>query len=206
MPDSAPIALIVLAAGRSSRMGAHKLLLPLRGQPLVSFALRLAERSTAADILLVLGYDVDRIRHALPRGRWRIVESPDFASGMSASLRAGLLATTPDALGAAILLADQPFISDAHLQRLLALAVAAPERIVATLSAGRAGSPVYFPRSLFGELLAVTGDEGGRSVIARHRELLLTIEAEGEDELLDIDDPASFQRALALLERDDHHQ
>lgn len=195
--------MILLAAGKSTRMGAHKLVLPINGRPLVTYALATAARSGAAEVILVVGHNAQDVLHALPEGSWRVVECADYAEGMSASLRAGVQAVAEGASGAVILLADQPLITAGLLRVIVSRAASTPERIVATRSNGRPTTPVYFPRSLFGELMTVTGDEGGRSVIARHRELVDMVEPQDERELLDVDDAESLQRARTLLERPD---
>lgn len=199
--DIVPITIVLLAAGKSSRMGEHKLLLPINGRPLMTYALEVAARSGAAEVIVVLGHDAEAVRQAIPSGPWRIIECNDYAAGMSASLRAGILAAPDDTIGAVILLADQPLISATLLREVMSRATKFAQRIVATQAGGRPSTPVYFPRALFGELLGLTGDEGGRSVLARHRELLQIVMPGDEDELLDVDDPESFQRVRGLLER-----
>lgn len=201
MSDSARIAVIVLAAGRSTRMGEHKLLLTVNGRPLITYALLAATGSGAHEIVVVLGHDANAVREALPAGPWRAVVCAEYATGMSASLRAGVQAVGDDATGVVILLGDQPFITPAHVRAIVSRAATTPERIIATQAQGRPSTPVYFPRALFGDLVGVGGDEGGRSVIARHRDLLQTVALENEDEALDVDDAESFRRARAVLER-----
>lgn len=201
MLDTRRIAVIVLAAGRSTRMGEHKLLLTLNGRPLIAYALLAAAGSGARDIIVVLGHNAEAVREALPAGTWRAVLCADYATGMSASLRAGVQAVGEDAAGAVILLGDQPLVTPGRLRAILSYAATAPDRIIATQSEGRPSTPVYFPRALFGELMGVTGDEGGRSVIAGHRELLHLVACDDDAEMLDVDDAASFQRARAALER-----
>lgn len=205
MPATTPITVIVLAAGRSSRMGAHKLLMPIGGRPLITFALDTAAASTAAEVIVVVGHNAAMLRRALPEGRWRVVVCAEYGSGMAASLRAGIRAVSAQNSGAVVMLADQPLVTASHLDAVLTLAASAPDRIVATRCAGRDSTPVYFSRTLFDELQRITGDEGGRSVIARHPEVVLTVPALDADMLLDVDDPASFERARALLTAEDAH-
>jgi molybdenum cofactor cytidylyltransferase len=196
-PAYLPIAALVLAAGRSTRMGAHKLLLPLAGQPLLSYALRAALESRADPVVLVLGHDAEAVRAALPAGRHVIVRNPRYTSGMASSVQAGLHALPARSLGTVILLGDQPRMTVALVDRLLAEAAAHPEAIVAASYGGRRGNPVYFPRALFAELLALSGDEGGRSVIAQHPELvrLLDFPPSGQD--VDVDHPEEYERLRA---------
>lgn len=191
---------IVLAAGRSSRMGAQKLLLPLGGRPLVTYALNAALRCNLDPVIVVLGYRAGDVRAALPPGRCVVVVNQRFAEGLATSLRAGLAAIPEEVDGALVLLADQPLLRAEHIQRLLAEAEAAPDVIVAASYDGRRGNPVYFPRALFDELLAVEGDEGGRSVIARHTERLRLVALE-PSLALDVDRPGEYDTLVANWER-----
>lgn len=191
---------IVLAAGRSSRMGAHKLLLPLGGRPLVAYAVNTALASRVHPVLVVLGHQAEQVRAALPPGAYHIIENPQYAGGMATSLRAGIAAVPSGAMGAIVLLADQPVLRPEHVKRLLAEAKTAPDAIVAASYDGQRGNPVYFPRALFGKLLAVEGDEGGRSVIARHQERLRLVELAPEA-ALDVDRPGEYEALVANWER-----
>ena len=175
---STTIAAIVLAAGRSSRMGQHKLLLPLGGRSLVSYAVEAASASVADPVVVVLGYQAAEVAEVLPSGRYTTCFNADFASGMASSLRLGvetlssLGAGTGPIIGAAVLLADQPLVSANMINRVLLAAGAEPDAIIAAAYEGQRSTPVYFPAHLWSELLQIEGDEGGRSVIARHPDLL----------------------------------
>ena len=194
------IAAIVLAAGRSSRMGQHKLLLPLGGRPLVSYAVEAASASSADPVIVVLGFQAAEIEGALPAGRFRVCVNPQFATGMSSSLALGiatLSAVQPSMgrpiLGALILLADQPLISTGLVNRLLERASATPDTIIAAAYAGVRSTPVYFPGRFFDELLHITGDEGGRSVIARHPDLVSIQEISESERGIDVDRREEFE-------------
>jgi len=197
---ASPIAAIVLAAGRSSRMGAHKLLLPLGGRPLVAHAVAAACASAADPVLVVLGHEAGRVRAALPPGRPSVVASPRHAEGMSRSLAAGLAAVPPECAGTLVLLGDQPLISAALLDRLMAAAREHPGDIISACYDGVRGSPVCFPRPYFAELLAIQGDEGGRAVVARHADRLRLVESGDLGSALDADDPEDYARLVALWE------
>src|SRR5258706_10124052 len=96
-PSETSIAAVVLAAGRSTRMGAHKLLLPLGDRPLVSYAVAAACASRAAPVVVVLGHDAEAVRAALPPHRQRYVVNDAFASGMASPPRARLAPLPPTA-------------------------------------------------------------------------------------------------------------
>jgi molybdenum cofactor cytidylyltransferase len=194
------VAAIVLAAGRSSRMGQHKLLLPLGGRPLVSYAVKAASASSADPVIVVLGFQAAEIEAALPAGRFRVCVNPHFATGMSSSLALGIttLSAVPPSSGrsisgALILLADQPLISTSLVNRLLERASATPDAIIAAAYAGVRSTPVYFPSRLFDELLHITGDEGGRSVIARHPDLVSIQDIAESERGIDVDRREEFE-------------
>jgi molybdenum cofactor cytidylyltransferase len=193
--DAVPIAAVVLAAGRSSRMGRHKLLLPLGDRPLVAHAVAAACASGADPVLVVLGHEAGRVRAALPPGRFRVVENPDHAQGMASSLRAGMGAVPPGCAGTIVLLGDQPLVGAPLIDRLIEDARAHPDTIVAATYGGYRGNPVYFPRQYFAELAAVEGDEGGRSVLAAHPERIRLVECADVASMLDVDLPDDYERA-----------
>lgn len=204
---------IVLAAGSSSRMGEHKLLLPLGGRALVSYAVEAACASLAERIVVVLGRDAAKVRAALGPGRYVTVENADYATGMASSLRVGLralreedegLASPPVSpiapmAGVVITLADQPLAGADLLDALLRAAAESPAAIVAASYAGRRGNPVVFPAALFAELERVGGDEGGRGVIARHADRLRPVEWPDPRAALDVDRPEDYERVVSLL-------
>src|SRR5690242_18960980 len=102
--ETFPVAAVVQAAGRSSRQGRHKLLLPLGGKPLVAHAVASACASSAEAVLVVVGHEADHVRAALPPDRYSIVENPVYAQGMATSLRTGIAAIPAACAGALIML------------------------------------------------------------------------------------------------------
>lgn len=201
MGEGTAVAAIVLAAGRSSRMGQHKLLLPLGGRPLVTYAVDAACGSSADDVVVVVGHDAGEVASALGGKRCRIVVNAAFAEGMATSMRAGVGALPAHVAGALILLADQPLMTSAMVDLMLVAAAADSQAIHAAAYDGKRGNPVYFPRALFGELLAVSGDEGGRSVVAHHVDLLHLVPMPIADAAIDVDTPGEYERLMAGWER-----
>jgi len=199
------IAAIILAAGRSSRMGSHKLLLPFNGHPLVRWVVEAALASGADPVIVVVGHGGERVRAALPDGRLIAILNPSYAEGMSTSLRVGLGALPANLSGALILLGDQPLITAATINAMIDASAAAPDAIIAASYQGRRGNPVLFPHQYFAELEAVTGDEGGRSLLARYPEWIRLVEIDDAQAGLDIDTPAEYQAFLSesALDTDD---
>ena len=157
------MAAIILAAGRSSRMGSHKLLLPFRGRPIVNWVLAAACASQADPVIVIIGHEAEKIDAALRAERWFLaIHNPWYVEGMSTSLRIGLAATPKDVDGAIILLGDQPLVTPEIINTMIEESTNTPDAIIAASYQGQRGNPVLFPRQYFGELEAITGDEGGR--------------------------------------------
>ena len=161
------IAAVVLAAGASTRFGSQKLLAPVQGVPLVR---RTVDQVVAAGldaIVVVLGRE-DRAVHAALEGMAvQFVVNPNFRDGMYTSLRAGIRHLGRTASAAVIVLGDQPGIRAATIVSLVDEYRRSRQPIVVPVYSGTRGHPVLFDASVFPELEAVTGDQGGREVIGR---------------------------------------
>jgi molybdenum cofactor cytidylyltransferase len=191
MPEPTRIAAIVLAAGRSTRMGAaNKLVADVGGRPMVRHAVEAALASHARAVLVVTGHQADDVRAALAGLDVTFVTNPDFAEGLSTSLKAGVRAVPADATGAVVLLGDMPRINAAHLDTLIA-ACASPAgaAIVVPVHEGQRGNPVLWPAELFGEMLALEGDAGARSLLAKHPDRVREIDLATDAVLMDVDTP-----------------
>lgn len=191
------IAAVVLAAGRSSRMeGKNKLLEEFKGKPLVRAAVEAAIGSSASPVIVITGKDADAIRQALAGLDVRFVQNPDYAEGLSSSLKAGIRAVPEECAGAMICLGDMPHVSSALIDRLIA--GFAPERgamIVAPVKAGQRGNPVLWARRFFPEFLKLEGDMGARKLANFYDEGLREIEVEDDGAFTDIDTPAALAAA-----------
>jgi molybdenum cofactor cytidylyltransferase len=161
------IAGVVLAAGASRRFGSQKLLAPVGGMPLVRRRVERLLEASLDEVVVVLGSDAVAVGGALAGLRVRTVINPGYTTGMSSSLRAGIDALPAAAEAALVALADQPGVGADIVDRLIERYRIDRPAIVAPLYRGGVrGTPVLFDRSLFAELRGVTGDEGGRSVVA----------------------------------------
>jgi len=192
-PAPAPrrtVAGIVLAAGRSSRMAPHnKLLLPDRtGKPMVARVVDNLLSSGARPILVVTGHHADGVAAALGGRPVQLVPAPDYADGLSASLRAGIAAVPPEAGAAIVCLGDMPLVTGRMIDRLLETYDPDEGRlIVAPIAGGKLGNPVLWDRRFFREILALTGDTGARKLLDRHAEHLATVDLGSEAVLRDFD-------------------
>lgn len=164
-----PVAAIVLAAGRSTRMGGeNKLLAPLGGRPIVRIVAEAALASSAAAVFAVTGHQREQVETALAGLGVTLVHNPDFARGLSTSLRAGLAALPPEIRGALILLADMPHVDARLIDALIgAFRSSGEDAVIVPTIGGRRGNPVLWGRSHFTALQQVTGDVGGRDVLRK---------------------------------------
>ena len=196
MTGSSRVAAIILAAGASARMGTPKLLLTHRDVPLLRLAVDAAIRGGCDDVVVVLGADRERYLPVLKGTPARPVHNPDFAQGMSTSIRTGIEAVPDDAGAAVIMLADQPFVDEAVIRRLIETYRTSGQKIVASTYEGVRGVPVVFDRALFLELLVLEGDQGAKQVMATYPTHVATVELPA-DRARDIDTPEDARRFLA---------
>ncbi|WGF88652.1 NTP transferase domain-containing protein [Marinivivus vitaminiproducens] len=197
-PSRPRIAALVLAAGRSSRMGAdNKLLMPVDGKPMVAHAVDAALASRADMVLVVTGHQAEAVEAALAGREARFVRSPDYADGLSRSLIAGLEALPDDADGVLVCLGDMPRIAAEAIDRLIeAFAPDQGRAIVLPSVGGRRGNPVLWDRRFIDEMKGLVGDEGARALLARHADQVHTVAMEDDAALLDVDTPEAMAALL----------
>jgi len=191
------VAAIVLAAGRSTRMGGpNKLLAELGGKPLVRIVAEQAAASKASHVIVVTGHQADLVEKALAGLKVSFVRNPDFAAGLASSVKAGIAAVTDDADGAVVCLGDMPLIDTKLIDRLIE--AFAPDRgslIAVPVSNGRRGNPVLWSRRFFRELMTLDGDVGARHLIMKHGEAVAEVPVDGQAAFLDIDTPQALAEA-----------
>ncbi len=189
-PAAATVAAVVLSAGRSSRMAPHnKLLLPDRtGKPMVTRVVDNVLSSRARPVIIVLGHRGAEVREVLQGRPVQFIEAPDYADGLSASLRAGI-AAVPEAAGAALVcLGDMPLVTGRMLDRIVSAYDPDEGRlIVVPTHRGRQGNPILWDRRFFAEMRALSGDAGARFLLTRHMEMVAEVELEDDAVLRDFD-------------------
>jgi len=196
------IAGLVLAAGRSTRMGGpNKLLEEINGMPLVRIVAEQALASRASPVIVVTGHQRERVERALAGLPVTVVHNPDFADGLSTSLKAGIKAVPPDADGAIVTLGDMPQVSAKLIDRLIA--AFDPERgalvVIPTID-GKRGNPVLWARRFFSDLLAVEGDVGARHLISGYAEAVTEVPVEDAAALTDVDTPEALIAVRAAMD------
>jgi molybdenum cofactor cytidylyltransferase len=188
------IAGLVLAGGRSSRMAPrNKLIETVGGEPMIRHVATTALAGGATPVIVVTGHEAAAVAGALRGLDVRIVANPDYASGLSTSLRAGLSALPACIDGALILLGDMPEVETSMLTALVA-AFTGPAAICVPARHGRRGNPVLWGSAYFAEMMQLTGDSGAKPLMARHEEHLIEVEVASDSIFEDIDAPEDLAR------------
>jgi CTP:molybdopterin cytidylyltransferase MocA len=186
------VSAIVLAAGGGSRFGGGKLLAKLGGRPIIDTVLHNLREAPVDEIIVVVGADAQRLRGVCEAYGVRIVANEEWERGQSTSVLAGLRACGGEA--AVVLLGDQPFIGAEAVERLVSAFSEGAKVAVATYG-GKRRNPVLFSREVWPLLEAeLAGDEGARSVLRRHPELVVEVPCEEVGDPTDVDTREDLRR------------
>lgn len=193
------VSAIVLAAGESKRMaGRNKLLLPLEEKTIVECAVDAILEARVDDVIVVLGHEAAAIQKVLQKRALRFTFNPNFRGGMASSIQAGVAALAPSAQTVMIALADQPLITTAEINFLIAEFARTTEKSIGVPTFnGQRGNPVLFDLRYREELLALQGEVGGKSILARHPEAILEVALPAGNILVDADTPEAYARLSA---------
>ena len=194
MSGRAPvIAAIVLAAGRSTRMGAaNKLIADVGGKPMVRRVVEAALASKATPVVVVTGHRAAEVSQALAGLDVTLIANPDYATGLASSLKAGIGALPASCDGALIMLGDMPQIAPEHLNTVIAAFTT--NAIVVPVHEGKQGNPVLWPATYFPELLQLDGDAGAKRLIGTHAAHVREVDLGSDAIFADIDTPETLAR------------
>ena len=192
---AAKIAGILLAAGKSTRMGSNKLLTSVSGKPMIRHSAEALLASSAGPVLVVTGHERERVVEALQGLAVQFIDNPAYASGLASSLKAGLAAVPADADGAIVALGDMPLVAGRHVNRLIAAFSPAEKRtIIVPVHGGERGNPVLWGREHFEEMLSLDGDRGAKSLMEKHEDHITEIAMRSDAVLADFDTPEALAR------------
>jgi molybdenum cofactor cytidylyltransferase len=196
-------AAVVLAAGRSSRMGGpNKLLAEIGGRPLVRIVVEQALASRARPVVVVTGHQRERVEGALAGLPVKCVHNPHYADGLGTSLKAAIAGLPAEVDGAIVCLGDMPQVDAALIDRLIGAIDPDKGALVAVPTIdGKRGNPVVWSRRFFPDLTAVEGDVGARHLIGRYAEAVVEVPVSGKAALTDIDTPEALEAVKAELEK-----
>lgn len=186
-------AAVVLAAGKSSRMGSNKLLLPFNGKTVLEVTL---DALKGVSTVVVTGHNPHELEALLSKHRVKAVHNPRYEEGMTTSFQAGLRSVDADA--AFLVLGDQVGLSPRTLSAMIQVMVENEDaQIVSPRYGGARGHPVLFRRSLFGEILSLGPGENLRDVVARHEDSHRYVEGDVWT-VIDMDTPEEYEAAKRL--------
>lgn len=193
------IAAVVLAAGRAVRMGAPKMLLPLAGRTLLAHVIAAAQASQCEAVFVVAGAHAEVVRREAEALGAQLVFNPHYDEGMGTSLAAGIAALPAECEAAVVLLGDQPRVSGAAIDRLIAAYRETRKPIVVSRYGEVAGAPTLIARALFADAVTLTGDVGGRVLATRYPDRVAQVSL-GVEEAWDVDTPEDLARLRRAVE------
>lgn len=188
---------IVLAAGGSSRFGAHKLLADLAGEPVLRRTAGAVCSAKFGETIIVAGADYDAVSSTLVGLPCKVVHASNWADGMSASIRVGIEALQHEWQGLFLFLGDMPLVPIGLCEELADL-VKSSGYAARPLCGDVPGHPVAFVNAALPDLMALTGDEGAGSLLRRAGPKLGYLPTTDEGAILDVDTPAELARAERL--------
>ncbi|MDH3700086.1 MAG: molybdopterin-binding/glycosyltransferase family 2 protein [Alphaproteobacteria bacterium] len=198
-PHAPRVAALILAAGQSRRMGPlNKLLQPVDGKPMVQWAVEAARESHVEAVYVVVGHEAQAVRAALDGDAVSFIDNPDYADGISTSIRRAV-ATLPDELdGAVVCLGDMPRIGPQQIDRLIAAFNPVEGRSICIPTwRGKRGNPVLIGRQFFAEIQEISGDVGARYLIGQYPDLVCEVEMDDDAVLVDVDTPQALDALSA---------
>ena len=184
------ISAIVLAAGKSERMGRPKALLPIQGHTFLENILDAISRTPIEDTIVVLGHHRGQIERSVSLPS--VVFNPDYERGMITSFQAGIRKLSWDTTGAFLFLVDHPLVESTTIESMIMNL--APNRIVLPTFERRRGHPVLFSSEVLEEILALGPSEGANIVVRKNPDRIIEVPVNAPGILVDIDTPEQFER------------
>jgi molybdenum cofactor cytidylyltransferase len=167
------ISAIVLAAGKSRRMGRPKQLLPFKGSTVLEQIIKNLSESNLDELIVVSGYQAEKISQRITDKQIKVAVNPDFQQGIGSSIKCGLSQVSEKADAVMIFLGDQPLIGKRIVNPLIQAFSRTEQGILVPVYKGMRGHPVVFDMKYKGELLELPGDTGGKKLIKAHRGMSL---------------------------------
>ena len=191
------LAVAILAAGESRRMGEPKALLPYRGSTFLGHLIEVTRHPRVGITRIVLGAGAEAIQAKLQLDPETIVINAEWSRGQLSSIQAAIRSLPPGITEGLILCpVDHPLVSATLVGQLIAQFDAAKKSIVLPTYHGRRGHPVIFPHSMYEELLKASPGVGARQVVWAHADAVVPVPTEEEAVVLNLNDPESLKLAM----------
>ena len=194
------LVVLILAAGKSSRMGNIKQLLKIEGKTLIENAIETSMKIEKTTTLCVLGAHAAEIKKKVDMSNVDVTINKDYELGLSSSIISGIKHLQKQKKqfdGIFLLLADQPAIKVAYYQEMVALFSKEKKKIIASKYENGFGVPAIFPKSFIKNLLAIKGDKGAREFLQKNKKEILSPKTRVN--LVDIDTPKEYETYLNTL-------
>jgi len=188
------VAGLILAAGKSERMGSPKPLLRIYGRTFLEHIASEAQQSNLTEVKIVLGFRAELILERLPQLRQYVIINPKYEKGQLSSLISGLKTLEGASLdGVMPFLVDHPFVNRQLINQLVDSFSNHDNPIVIPTYRKKRGHPLIFVDELFPELLNAPVDQGAQVVVRKYQDKILHVETDEAGILLDIDTPKAYQ-------------
>ncbi len=200
VPMAPQISAVVLAAGKSTRMGSNKLLANVNRAPLIRQTVSRILETSVAEVIVVTGHQANLVRTALEGLAVKFIHNDQYADGLSTSVRVGIQSVSEISDAAVVCLGDMPLVNARDIDRMIAAFSPADQRyVVVPQYEGTWGNPVLWGRDYFAGLCALDGDRGARKLLEELSHELVEISVENDGVIVDIDTPEALM-SLAKAE------
>lgn len=193
------IAVVILAAGKGSRMGSIKQLLPYKKSTLLQIAINQATSSKTYNVYCVLGAHAEIIKEKIQGNQVTFIHNPNWEDGLSSSIVSAIkhfknLEELPGVV--LIMLADQPNVDANYINELIKLYQKNKNQIIASAYGNINGVPALFPSKYFEKLLSLKGDKGAKIFLNENQESVIRFTPKSSEILNDIDSPEDYQNLI----------
>ena len=196
LENLADLSVILLAAGKSKRLGTPKQLLPFRESTVLEETIKNLTASSLDELIVVSGYQAEEIAGKIKDKQIKVAVNPDFQTGIGSSIRCGLTKVSEKADSVMIVLGDQPLIDKDIINPLVREFTMTERGILVPYYRGVKGHPVIFDRKYLNELFGLPSNIGGRKVIKEHPDDVLNVEVDSENVIVDIDTLDDYKISL----------
>ncbi|MBB4077634.1 molybdenum cofactor cytidylyltransferase [Lewinella aquimaris] len=188
------LAILMLAAGSSTRMGRPKQLLPWRGETLLRHTIQRTEPIAATARFVMLGAHREEIERSIKDLKINILYHQNYSEGLGSTISSGVRQIVNSGRFTHLLIAlgDQPGVETRYLQQVVDAAARAPTRFIATAYGEHSGVPALFPAAYFPDLIALDGDAGAGQILKANPSGVLRLHPPAP--IFDIDTPEDYRR------------